>query len=163
MKLKEIEILLNANLKSLTGVKVESFKEFNRLKNEAISEIAKEFNFNVRTWSLSLELNNESGDKRFKEVFKMVRDTRNDRLFVFNEPNTLSEVKVVLTREMEKYADADISSLNTLYSRDCMKIAIQRQREYIEQMIQKMNNEKLILSNFEKEYAKIEKKFSLAL
>lgn len=159
MKLIEIETLLNDSLKSLTGLKVDSFREFTRLKSERMSEIAQEFGLIIDDWSLKLELNNETGDKHLVDIFAMLRDTRNDRLFIFNESSTICDVKVTLIRHMQKYANVDIANLNTLYSRDCVTTAIQRQKWGIEQQLKKLNEEQLVLAKLENEFEKIEQDF----
>lgn len=164
MKLKEIEMLLNERLKSLNGIKFKSGDEFHKLKQEALSEVAKRFGFNIANWSLELELGNGIVSNYITEIFEIELNSEEDKRYFYDMAGTINTVEVKLTNKMKVYADVDIKNLNTLYVRDCIKSAIENQKEVIQKKLQEIKNAEEALLIYEKEYERAEKEvLSLSL
>lgn len=164
MKLKEIEVLFNESLNSLSGLKFKSGDEFHNLKKEALSEVAQRFGFNITYWGLELELGSNVVLNHITEIFEVELDAEEDKRYFYDIAGTINKVEVKLTTEMKRYADVDIKNLNTLYVRDCIKGAIEGQKETIQKKLQELKDEEETLLTYEKEYKKAEKEvLSLSL
>lgn len=164
MKLRELEALFNESLKSLRGIKVNASYEFHKLKEDALTEVAKKFGFNVTLWSLELELGNDVVLRSDERIFKITFDLKQDKRHKYEMVGTIENVEVELVDEMKCYADIDIENLNSFYVRDSIKGAIAEQKEIIQQKLQKLKEEELTLAKYEKEYERVEKEvLSLSL
>lgn len=164
MKLRELEVLFNENLKSLSGAKVKSSDEFHVLKERALTEVARKFGFNVSIWCLEFELGSDVVYRSYNEIFKIVLDIKQDKRYSYETVGTIEKVEVKLTDEMKCYADIDLENLNSFYVRDSIKGAIDGQKERIQQKLQELKDEELTLTKYKEEYERAEKQvLSLSL